>query len=187
MPMRMRLPARGRVVARPAEWSAAPAFLRIPPSSVRFDLDVVDRGALGRNRRRRVEVPEGQPRLVVDEIRIAASCRPLRFALQHLERLDRFDRALLAAEAGDVPARPAVGRLRVDERARAVVRTEMAARRLVVHARVAEIDRGVEADERRVPAPLHDAERFERGADRAGFARMRMHANARRSGTRALM
>src|SRR5204863_9493462 len=90
-----------------------------------------------------------------------------------------FDRPFLAAESGDVPAGPAVRRLRIDERPRAVVRAEMADRRLVVDAREAQVDGGVEPDERRPTPPLHDAERLESRADRARLAGMGMDADAR--------
>src|SRR4029078_12162564 len=86
----------------------------------------------------------------------------------------RLDGALLAGEARDVARRPPVGRLGVDERARAVVRAEVAARRLVVDRLELQVDRGVDADERREALALDNAPGLHRGADRAGLARVRV-------------
>ena len=53
----------------------------------------------------------------------------------------------------------------------------MAPRALVVPRRVGEIDRRIQPDEGRVAAARDHAQRFDRGADRAGLARMRVHVN----------
>ena len=164
-----------RGLARAAE-GPAHGLLLDAAEHRRRHLDVVDHRAVFGHRLGRVEAAEEHLALVVHEVRVAQA-QVLAARGELLERVGRFDRALLAAEAGDVAARAAVGRLGVDERARAVVRAEMAPRGLVVAADVLDVDRGVEADERRVAAPLHDAQRLERRADRPGFAWMRVHVD----------
>src|SRR5262249_53538009 len=111
-----------------------------------FDLDIVDERARVRKRRGIVEMAEGLLGLVIDQIRILLQDL-LALLGQREHGLFGLDRALLAGEAGDVTRGHALGRARVDERARAIVRTEMAARGLVVCRRVLEADGAVEANE----------------------------------------
>ncbi len=171
------LPSRDRTGIRAMD-NPPNGFLSDPSEKRLLHLDVRDHRALRRNRLRRVEVPKGQPRLVVDKVGIAR-LEGLAPAFEHSQRLDGFDRPFFAAEARDVAARPAVGRFRVDECSRAVVRAEMARRRLIVHAREAEIDRGVEADERGRPSPAHDSKCLDRRTNSARLAWVRMHLDAR--------
>src|SRR5207253_2573697 len=121
--------------------------------------DVFDRRSVFRLRDGFVEMAERELRLVVDEVR--ELLRDLLSVGDELEHgVFALDRALLAGEAGDVPARRAVGALRVDERALAVVRTEVADGLVVVLRRVIEVDRCIDADEGRLAAvrdlALHD-------------------------------
>src|SRR5262249_46228865 len=96
-----------------------------------LDDDVVDRRAVLWHRLGLEETLAGQLRLVVDEVR--ELLHPLLALLvEHLERVHVLDGALLAREARDVAGGLAVERARIDERARAVVRAEVATRLLVV-------------------------------------------------------
>src|SRR5918994_7798079 len=101
---------------------------------------------------------ECQARLVIDQIRIA-SLQALSLRFEQPERVDRFDGSLFAAESGNVAARAAVRRPGVDERPRAVIRAEVTGGRIVIDGCVAEADCGIEADEGRPSASLHDAQR----------------------------
>src|SRR5690606_31324350 len=109
-------------------------------------LDVVLGRAGRRQRSRRVEVLERELRLLLDQVREPLA-EHVALALQLLEGLLALDRALLAGEARDVAAGAAVGRARVDERAAALVRAEVAGGRLVRGRRVLEGDGLIEPDE----------------------------------------
>ena len=101
----------------------------------------------------------------------------LALLVEQLERVHVLDGALLAREARDVAGGLAVEGLGVDERARAVVRAEVAARLLVVDRRVLDVDRLIETDERRLAAAARHAECLERGADRAGLTAVRVEVD----------
>ena len=145
-------------------------------------LDVGDRGAGRRQRPRPVEAAEGEPGLVIHQVR-AALPQPPAPACQAEELVGRFDRSLLAREAGDVAAGATVRRLGVDEGAPAAVGAEAAGRRIVSRRLVGEVDGGLEADERRMPAPRDDPSRLERRADGPGLAGVGVdvHLGARHS------
>ena len=135
--------------------------------------DVVDQRPVLGKRSELVEVLERLAGLIADEVgELLGDLLPLFDQLEH--RLFALDRALLAGEPGDVAGSRSVWALGVDERPLAFVGTEVTHRLFVVLGRVLNVDRVIETDERGRAAAPNDAERFERRAQCAGFAGVRV-------------
>ncbi len=140
------------------------------------DLDVADRRTGFGHRRLVVEVTKRLLRFEVDEVRkLAGDFLAVGHESEH--RFFGLDGPLLAGKSSDVAAGRAVGALGVDERSLALVRTEVTDGLFVVLRGVVERDGRIHADEAARLLPRHDAECLHRGADRAGFARVRVHVH----------
>src|SRR5262249_19848366 len=139
-----------------------------------LDRDVFDGRSIFGHRRCVIEVHEAALRFVVHHVgELLRGLLAIRNEREH--RFFALDGALFATEACDVTARSTVRRLRVDERALALVGAEVTDGLFVVLRRVLEGDGLIETNEGRLALSLHDAKGLHRCADRAGFARVGMN------------
>ena len=176
--MPMRTSRRFAQTSALARWNGALDRLVADRAEQRpLDDDVLDRRAVLRHRRRLVEALERELRLVVDEVRVLLHAR-LALLVELLQRVHVLDGALLAREARRCSGRVLPSSVLVSMNVREQLFGQKLQRVFSSFVDVyVDVDRLIEADERRLAAAARHAQRLERGADRAGLAAVRVQVD----------